>query len=362
MRKKIIIFGNGSIRKVSEESKKTTLDLGKFLKELNENREDILFADFELPYGNDELVVFDLVKEKIPIEPIVSIKWNRIQKIVRKVNVLIKGKGFVYIFYPGSLATIAAIICILKKKKFGLYLRGEILTNKLLTKLIIKRAAFILTVSPFFIKKYLELNPNMEIIKPMISYDFKDIIVKKNLVSDKKEFLFVGRVGERKGIYELIEICDVLEKEKINFTINVVGLGEKYEELIGLQKEGKVSSHINFVGLISNQDELKKIYLKSDALIFPSHDEGFPRVLYEAMIFHVPIFTTFVGGIPGRMKDKYNCIEIPLKDGIGSGKIILNSIKNEELMKFITINAQKDIEDILINKKEHVELLLNRLA
>ncbi|HHX69330.1 MAG TPA: glycosyltransferase family 4 protein, partial [Gallicola sp.] len=59
--------------------------------------------------------------------------------------------------------------------------------------------------------------------------------------------------------------------------------------------------------------EIAEYYTKSDVYILPTYHEGFPRTLYEAMIFGTPIITTFVGGIPGIMKDGYNCKRIEPK-------------------------------------------------
>ena len=65
-------------------------------------------------------------------------------------------------------------------------------------------------------------------------------------------------------------------------------------------------------------------YEAADFFVLPTHHEGFPRVLYEAMINAMVIVTTFVGGIPGLMKNGENCIEIPLK----SPKVIADAIEN----------------------------------
>ena len=63
----------------------------------------------------------------------------------------------------------------------------------------------------------------------------------------------------------------------------------------------------------SGKTDLMRFYRKAHIFIFPSYHEGFPRVLYEAMINSLPIVTTMVGGISGRMVDGENCIGIPAK-------------------------------------------------
>ena len=74
------------------------------------------------------------------------------------------------------------------------------------------------------------------------------------------------------------------------------------------------------------------------------HHEGFPRVLYEAMASALPIFTTFVGGISGRMKNLDNCIEIPSKNGTASAEIIYKYINDKKTLKLIGEAAQKKLK------------------
>src|SRR5690606_38454374 len=99
---------------------------------------------------------------------------------------------------------------------------------------------------------------------------------------------------------------------------------------------------------------------RADLFIFPSHHEGFPRVLYEAMASALPIFTTFVGGIPGRMVHLQNCIEIPVKNGVYSAEIIVSYMKDRNVMERIGRNGQKTLENIVMgNPIKHEDLLIN---
>jgi glycosyltransferase involved in cell wall biosynthesis len=195
----------------------------------------------------------------------------------------------------------------------------------------------------------------------MIAFNKNDI-TKKELVSKNTfNFLFVGRVEERKGIFELIKIADYLTNAGINFRFHIVGGGVLLNKLRTDQFQGKINRNLNFIGQVGSLNELRSYYKNTDALILTTHDEGFPRVLYEAMIFGVPIYTTMVGGIPGRMKNYYNCIEIPLRDGKRAGEIIKVTISNIELLNKITANASKTVSDILTNEKSHSLLLKNEL-
>ncbi len=78
------------------------------------------------------------------------------------------------------------------------------------------------------------------------------------------------------------------------------------------------------------------------------------------MIYSCPIFTTFVGGIPARMKSGWNCIEIPVKDEEGIANIIFNKITDTQLMNKITDNSRKTVRGLLSNKFSYHHELVNK--
>jgi glycosyltransferase involved in cell wall biosynthesis len=239
-----------------------------------------------------------------------------------------------------------------RSKKYGIYLRGEKINEYFFDSLIISRANFILTVSPFFKEKLKHLNKDIEVIKPMIDISITDFFYcEKPINKEIIKILFVGRVEKRKGIFELLEIAKMIKFSSKQLQIDVVGGGELIEEINYLIVQNEIGHIIKLHGQVSDKLKLKEFYINSDLFLFLSHDEGFPRVLYEAMAYKLPIFTTFVGGIPGRMVNGFNCVEVPLQDPIKTFETILIQLCDQKKMSTIALNGQKTISKI-INKSE----------
>jgi glycosyltransferase involved in cell wall biosynthesis len=71
-------------------------------------------------------------------------------------------------------------------------------------------------------------------------------------------------------------------------------------ELIPLKnrtKELNISKYFLFHGFITDDIKKQDIYTSADIMIFPSHREGFPYTILEAMLFSMPIISTHVGAL-----------------------------------------------------------------
>jgi glycosyltransferase involved in cell wall biosynthesis len=130
------------------------------------------------------------------------------------------------------------------------------------------------------------------------------------------------------------------------------------DSLRAKQAEGQISKKVEFIGHVIDKSAIQSLYRKSDAFIFTTRSEGFGRVLLEAMSQSLPIFTTMVGGIPGFMKNEYNCLEIPVYDSAGQAEIIRKSIGDKALMAKIAANGLKTLADVQSKYPSHVDLLL----
>ncbi len=111
--------------------------------------------------------------------------------------------------------------------------------------------------------------------------------------------LFVHWLSKRKGADMLIPITKHLinfEHLTSNFKLIVVGNGPYKEQLLKEIKENNLENYIEVVGAVPNE-KIIDYYNQADLFIMPSMEEGFPRVLLEAMAMGVPYVASDVGAV-----------------------------------------------------------------
>lgn len=109
--------------------------------------------------------------------------------------------------------------------------------------------------------------------------------------NDKIHFLYLGRIMREKGIGELFEAAERLQREGVEFVLDLVGFFEdEYKNQVEhLQKEGIV----RFYGF---QENPKPYYAQADCVVLPSYHEGMSNVLLEAAATGRAIITTDIPG------------------------------------------------------------------
>lgn len=140
-------------------------------------------------------------------------------------------------------------------------------------------------------------------------------------VAEKKEdvalrpvrFLFLGEIGQRKGVFDIIRAL-ANHKAELEGKLELRIGGNKNEELLlSTIKESDLEKMIHFEGFVSGE---KKIELLNwaDVYILPSFNEGLPISILEAMSYSMPIISTPVGGIPEVVNDSNGIIVTPGND------------------------------------------------
>lgn len=115
-----------------------------------------------------------------------------------------------------------------------------------------------------------------------------------NVATRPLKFLFVGRFERRKGTEELTKAIRNLSPEiRKRCSFDFVGPVPLLQRVPGCVYHGE----------ITNKDELQKIYRAADILIVPSHSEGMPNVILEAMASGLAIAATDVGAVSALVDD-----------------------------------------------------------
>lgn len=114
---------------------------------------------------------------------------------------------------------------------------------------------------------------------------------------DKLSIVFFGRIGKRKGAFDLIEAFSLLVKTcQLPVTLTLAGDGE-LEKLRQRVSELDLNPYVLIKPWVSPQ-ERDSILESADIFVLPSYNEGLPMALLEAMSWGLPVVVTPVGGIP----------------------------------------------------------------
>lgn len=109
--------------------------------------------------------------------------------------------------------------------------------------------------------------------------------------------LFVGRLTDAKGLPTLLEAVARLESDYPDLTLDVVGDGPERSRYERRCRQLGIADRVTFVGDVP-YDEMVRYYREAAAFVLPSHCEGLPRTVLEAMACETPVVASAVGGIP----------------------------------------------------------------
>ncbi len=118
---------------------------------------------------------------------------------------------------------------------------------------------------------------------------------------DSFALLFLGAIGERKGVYDLVRAIRQLRDKGCSLTLYVGGngdVGTLEEQITNLNLHDCVK-YLGWVGPQQRHDLFEQV----DCFVLPSYGEGMPMSILEAMSFGLPVISTRVGGIPELIKD-----------------------------------------------------------
>lgn len=131
------------------------------------------------------------------------------------------------------------------------------------------------------------------VISPM-GVDMSRFITSKAVKRSKKELLFVGRLVEKKGLYNLILALPRILKIHPDTYLTVVGFGPEKIKLQTLIKDLCLNDYVNFVGAVP-QKNLVAYYQKAAVFVAPfiedntGDQEGLGLVLVEAIACGCPV-------------------------------------------------------------------------
>lgn len=151
-------------------------------------------------------------------------------------------------------------------------------------------------------------------VQPFTSPSEEEVaLVKRSLgLASALVILCAGRLSFEKGHADLLEAIAIVRSDASVPEFRLVLVGDGPEKgRIAEQARRLGIEHI--VLMTGHQPDMRAYYAIATLLVLPSHTEGSPNVVLEAMAAGVPIAATAVGGVPEILEHEHTGLLVPAR-------------------------------------------------
>lgn len=153
----------------------------------------------------------------------------------------------------------------------------------------------------------------------------------------QKNVVFLGWVVPTKGVEELIDAWNRVGESYPDRTLLLIGpCAPDYQK--SLQARCRVSN-LRITGEMEHADAMR-VLAEAELFVLPSHTEGFPNVVLEAMALGLPVLATPVGAVAQMLAEDCGRL-VPVGNAEALGKAMQAMLADEALQKRLGQNAQR---------------------
>lgn len=169
----------------------------------------------------------------------------------------------------------------------------------------------------------------------------------------RNSFLMLGRLGERKGTYDLIAAAELALRQNPELKLCLAGDGE-VEQVRALVKEKGLEQNITVPGWIDRTERLRRLR-EAATVVLPSYHEGLPVSILEGMAAGKAIISTTVGAIPEAVGEE-NGILIPPGDIPALADALLRCSSSPGLLTNMSENNREKVAREFSIRQMHQQL------
>lgn len=173
---------------------------------------------------------------------------------------------------------------------------------------------------------------------------------KSGVVDPKAPRLFyAGALSEAKGLGEMLEALDLLNKQGIIAQLSIAGAGNKdhWQEKAA---ELDLTQQVAFLGLIANT-EVRSQMAAHDIAIVPSrhsYPEGMPKTISEALAARSGLIVSDHPSFAGRIGTGHGAVSFPAEDSAALADAIKSLSEDRGLYAKLSQMAEKTLSDLNI--------------
>jgi len=147
---------------------------------------------------------------------------------------------------------------------------------------------------------------------------------KLSLPQDERIVLYVGNLKDTKGCLDLVEAFPRVLLSHPDANLFFIGSGPCKDAVVQRSAALGCANRVRLVGPIEHF-ALGDWFRAADLLCLPSHNEGVPNVVLEAMACGTPVVATRVGGIPEVLPEHAGVL-VEAHDRVGLGGALVDAL------------------------------------
>ena len=126
-------------------------------------------------------------------------------------------------------------------------------------------------------------------------------------------FLLLARMDVWKGIDDLLAACVLLRDQAVPFELTLAGppgtAGDERSMSMKIAAR-HLDRHVHYTGILQGEEKCRAL-ASCNAYVQPSHSEGMPIALLEALAYGLPVIATRVGAVPEVIADGCEGLLVP---------------------------------------------------
>jgi glycosyltransferase involved in cell wall biosynthesis len=155
--------------------------------------------------------------------------------------------------------------------------------------------------------------------------------------------VFAGWMHREKGIFEALQAVDVLRQEFPGLTLSCAGGGRDEEEFWAAVRSKGMDRSVIREGWLEKA-AVRDLMASADAFLLPSHYEGLPNAMLEAMSEGTPVVVTRVGSIPDVVEDGVTGLLVEVGDVVAIAGALRKLLSQPAFARGIGEAAKREIE------------------
>jgi glycosyltransferase involved in cell wall biosynthesis len=190
-------------------------------------------------------------------------------------------------------------------------------------------------------RERLQIVPNAMAAAPLVAMeDVSALRDRLALPAGARVILSVGRLSPEKGHADLLAAVRLLLRDHAQLAIRLILVGDGIERssLERATAAPDLASSVIFAGHCSN---VWPYYSLADVFALPSHSEGSPNALLEAMAAGVPIVACKVGGVPETVEDGSSALLVPPAKPAAMASALARVLEDPALAARLATNASE---------------------